>query len=64
MSNVFVLDEPRQLRAGGGLGVRDERGRVPLHERAGVACDERTTRSGGQLVFSAQDACLRLRYWH
>jgi hypothetical protein len=30
----------------------------------GVACDERTTRSGGQLVFSAQDACLRLRCWH
>ena len=38
----LVLDEPRQLRAGGGLGVRDERGRVPLLERAGVACDERT----------------------
>ena len=25
----LVLDEPRQLRAGGGLGVRDEAGRMP-----------------------------------
>ncbi len=28
----LVLDESRQLRAGGGLGVHDEAGRMLLHE--------------------------------